>query len=91
MLNPFARKRLPQVPSIVQVITLSMFANRRSDVQPRETDILIRPELPEDLRFTSWERHKRCSCSAYRGIAAWIAARLAQRDPALLAVIRGGA
>jgi NTE family protein len=46
LLNPFARRRLPPVPGILQVIMLSMFANRRLDLPLTPTDILIKPDLP---------------------------------------------
>jgi NTE family protein len=86
-LNPFAR-RLPQVPNILQVIVLSMLANRRSELELGDMDILINPELPADLRFTSWERHTEVLQQAYRGTASWIQTQ--QRDPRVLAVIGGG-
>jgi NTE family protein len=86
LLNPFSRRRLPQVPSILQVIMLSMLANRRPDLQLSDTDILIKPELPADLRFTSWERHNEVFLHAYRGVASWIQARLAEDDAKVLAV-----
>jgi NTE family protein len=84
MLNPFARRRLPQAPGIIQVIMLSMLANRPY-LELSDSDILIRPELPDDLRFTSWERHNEIFLHAYRQTAAWIEARMA--DPAVRAVI----
>ena len=87
MLNPFSRRRLPPVPSILQVIILSMLANRRADLPLSDTDILIRPELPADLRFTNWERHNETFLHAYRGVAAWIQAGLSEQDPRLRAVI----
>jgi NTE family protein len=86
LLNPFSRRRLPQVPSILQVIMLSMLANRRPDLPLSDTDILIRPELPEDLRFTSWDRHNEVFLHAYRGVASWIETRLAEDDAKVLAV-----
>jgi hypothetical protein len=60
----------------------------RPDLTHSEADILIRPELPEDLRFTSWERHNETFLNAYRGIADWIRARIAEADARVLAVIR---
>jgi NTE family protein len=87
-LNPFAR-RLPQIPNILQVIVLSMLANRRSELELGDMDILINPELPADLRFTSWERHTEVLQQAYRGTASWINTQVAQRDPRVLAVIGG--
>jgi len=86
LLNPFSRRRLPQVPSILQVIMLSMMANR-SDPQLGAADLLIRPELPADIRFTSWERHNEIFLHAYRGAAQWIEARMAEGDPRMRAVI----
>jgi NTE family protein len=89
LLNPFSRRRLPQIPSILQVIMLSMVANRRPDLQLGDADILVKPELPEDLRFTSWERHNEIFQQAYRGIASWIQTRLAEDDSKVLAVTTG--
>jgi NTE family protein len=88
-LNPFSRARLPKVPNILQVLVLSMLAHRRPDLPLSETDILIRPELPGDLGFTSWERHNEVFLHAYRGVGSWIQARAAQGDPGVLAVIGG--
>jgi NTE family protein len=87
LLNPFSRRRLPQVPSILQVIMLSMLANCRLDLQLSDTDLHIRPELPEDLRFTSWDRHNEVFLHAYRGLASWIQARVAEEDARVLAVL----
>jgi NTE family protein len=87
MLNPFLRWRLPPVPSIVQVIMLSMMANQGPNLELGGTDILIRPDLPADLRFTSWERHTEVFLRTYRGVAQWIEARIAQADPNVLAVL----
>jgi NTE family protein len=87
MLNPFSRRRLPQMPSIVQVIMLSMLANRRPDLPLSETDILINPELPGDLRFTSWERHNEVFLHTYRGVASWIQQRITENDSKMAAVI----
>jgi NTE family protein len=87
LINPFSRRRLPQAPSILQVIMLSMLANQRPDLQLSDTDILIKPELPKDLRFTSWDRHNEVFLHAYRGVVSWIQTRLAEEDSRVLAVI----
>jgi NTE family protein len=87
MLNPFSRRKLPQVPGILQVIILSMLANRSADLQLGDADILIRPELPENLRYTNWERHNQTFQHAYRGTAAWIQTGMADKDARLEAVI----
>jgi len=87
MLNPFSRARLPQVPSILQVVMLSMLANRRANPELSETDVLITPELPEQFRFTSWERHNDIFMYSYHQIASLIQARLAENDPRFRGVI----
>jgi len=87
MLNPFSRRRLPQVPSMLQVIMLSMLADHRPEPLLNETDILIRPELPDDVRFTNWERHSEVFMKSYHGVASWIQARVAANDSRVLAVI----
>ncbi len=87
LLNPFSRRRLPQAPGILQVIMLGMLTNRRSDLPLGDMDILVRPELPEDLRFTSWERHNEVFLHAYRGVASWIDSRMAENDSKVLAVV----
>jgi NTE family protein len=87
MLNPFSRRRLPQIPGILQVIMLSMVANRRADPQLGDDDLLVNPDLPGDLRFTSWERHNEVFLHAYRGVASWIRARMTENDPKMLALV----
>jgi NTE family protein len=87
MLNPFSRRRLPQIPGILQVIILSMVANRRGDLQLGDDDILVTPELPDDLRFTSWERHNEVFLHAYRGVGSWIRTRVAENDCKILALL----
>ena len=90
MLNPFVRRRLPPAPGILQVIMLSMMANRPSALELSDSDILIRPQLPDDLRFAQWERHTEIFWQTYRDTAAWIAAQM-KENPALRAVINGAA
>ncbi|MCC6777430.1 MAG: patatin-like phospholipase family protein [Hyphomicrobiales bacterium] len=90
LLNPFARRRQPPVPGIFQVIMLSMLANRRTEIGLGEHDILVRPALPPDLKFTNWERHTEVFRGAHRNTAAWISARKAETDPKLLAILGAG-
>ena len=87
MLNPFSRRRLPEMPGILQVITLSMLPNRRPDLELGDSDILVKPDLPGDLRFTSWERHNEVFLHTYRGVAAWIRSRIAENDAKVLTLI----
>ena len=79
-LNPFARSRLPNVPSILQVIILSMVANRRTDIPVADSDLLIKPDFPEHARFTNWDRHQEIFEHAYRNTMRWIETRIAQND-----------
>jgi len=81
LLNPFSRRRLPQVPNVVQVIMLSMLANQQPDLRLGDTDILVRPELPQDVYFTSWEKHREIFLHAYRYTTEWIRARKEEMDP----------
>jgi NTE family protein len=86
-LNPFSRRRLPPVPSVVRVITLSMLANRRPDLTMSDTDILIKPDLPSNVGFMSWDRHNEIFLHTYRATAAWIARELAEPASALQAIV----
>src|SRR5262249_427659 len=87
LLNPFSRRRLPQVPGILQVITLSMLANRRPDLELSSTDILIKPDLPKDFGFMTWSRHGELFLHAYRWTAAWIRSQIGEGDSNLRGVI----
>ena len=85
VLNPF--RRLPQVPTIYQVIMLSLFADGHTDLQPGESDILIKPELPEDVHLNSFERHNEIFQHSYRKVRTWLDARIAADDPRIRGVI----
>jgi NTE family protein len=87
MINPFARRRWPRAPGIVQVIGLSMLASR-AELQADDSDVVIRPDVPKGVRFMSWERHTEVSRLAYRDAAAWIRARRDAGDPGVEAVLR---
>jgi NTE family protein len=88
LINPFARARLPQVPGMLQVLLLSMLANRRSGEPAAATDIVFRPELAADIGMTSWERHTEIFTEVHRQAARWIRDRLAAGDQALAALVR---
>ena len=67
---------------------LPAMAHNRSE--PRalsNTDILIKPDIPPDLGFTSWDRHNEIFLHAYRATAAWIRRELAEPDSKVQAVI----
>ncbi|TMJ30553.1 MAG: cyclic nucleotide-binding domain-containing protein [Alphaproteobacteria bacterium] len=86
-LNPFKKRKPRQIPSIVQVIILSMTANRRQDLPLTGTDLLMQPKLAPDIHWFSWERHTEVLTCAYRDAVAALRAGLAQADPRVLAVI----
>jgi NTE family protein len=88
LLNPFSRRRLPQIPSAVQVIVLSMIANSRQDLPLGSEDLLIHPDLPSGVQWTSWDRHEEVLTSAYTGTVAMIRSRMTESDAGLMAVIR---
>ena len=87
LLNPFRDRKPLKIPSIVQVIILSMTANRRQDLPLTGTDLLIKPKLAPDLHWFSWERHTEVLMCAYRDAAATLRAGLDQADPCVLAVL----
>ncbi|MFN8060453.1 MAG: patatin-like phospholipase family protein [Vicinamibacterales bacterium] len=91
MLTPWRRRRWPGVPSILQVILLSMFAAESPDVPVGDTDLVFTPDLPPAIRSTSWERHTEVFDHAYRSTATWLEDRLADGDPRVAAVVGGGA
>jgi len=86
-LNPFRRRpRLP-VPGILQVVMLSMVANRRQDLVLADTDLLIEPALPEGMQAIRWERHTEVFMCAYRAAAAALRQQVAEADPRLAAIL----
>jgi NTE family protein len=89
-LNPFYRKRWPKVPSLLQVIMLSMTANRGGDLPLGEEDVFLTPRPPTGVRFTDWERHTETFQCAYREASSFIATRIAEGDPKVSSVINPG-
>ena len=87
MFNPFGRRRLAHIPSVLQVVMHSMLVHCQPELPLSNTDVLIQPEFPADFRFTSWARHADILWCAYRAAAAQISSRLADGDPGFLAVI----
>lgn len=90
VLNPFSSRRLPQMPSILQVIMLSMLANSHTDLPLSKTDVVVRPELPADIGFTSWERHSEIFLNSYRNVSAWLQNRIAENDHQVQMLIGSG-
>lgn len=90
LLNPFGRNRLPQVPSMLQVISASMLAHRPQAVAAGEEDVLVCPELSCTVGFLDWSRHSELLSDAYDCTNRWIEERLRQNDAALQAVLGRG-
>ncbi len=86
-LNPFRRQERLPVPSILQVIILSMVANRRQDLTLESADMLIEPKLPPDLQWTRWERHSEVFMGAYHAAAATLRQAMAEADPRLVSIL----
>jgi hypothetical protein len=84
-----SRRRLPEVPSIFQVVTRSMAANRQT-LSLGDSDILIQPEFPKGVAWMSWDRHTEILMCAYHGAASSICKGITEKDPRLTAVIGAG-
>jgi NTE family protein len=88
MINPFAKATLPQIPSALQVIMLSMFANSRTALPLADGDVLVAPPPPHDLRFSGWDRHTEVFMHGYQWTAAWLKEQSAS-NPLLQQAARG--
>lgn len=86
-LNPLARRKHAPVPNILQVIMLSMVANRRQDLALGEADLLIDPALPPDFQWSRWEGHTEVFMCAYRDTASVLNESKACGDTCLAAIM----
>ncbi len=86
-LNPFGRTRLPQIPSMLQVIAASMLAHGSQDIAVGDEDVLVCPQVSGTISFMDWSRHSELFSEAYDHTARWIEERLRQNDPGLRAVL----
>ncbi|MGD9829290.1 MAG: patatin-like phospholipase family protein [Hyphomicrobiaceae bacterium] len=60
MMNPMARDRLPDAPSVATVLMRSLMANRHSfERHLRETDALLVPPIPSTMGVMDWHLHSR--------------------------------
>ncbi|MGE3842015.1 MAG: hypothetical protein AB7I50_10545 [Vicinamibacterales bacterium] len=73
LINPIARRRLPSIPTAIQVITSSLLAGRSDELVLGEHDILIRPPIPAGVRFSSWDRHAETYRAGYEYAVQWLA------------------
>ncbi|BCH21030.1 cyclic nucleotide-binding protein [Mesorhizobium sp. L-8-3] len=90
LLNPLRRARMPQVPSMLQVIAASMLVHRPHDIAVGEEDVVVCPQLSSTIGFMDWSRHSELFSDSYHGTARWIEERLRQNDPRLRAVLDAG-
>ncbi len=86
-LNPFGRSRLPQVPSMLQVIAASMLAHGSQDIAVGDEDVLVCPQVSSTISFMDWSRHSELFSDAYDQTTRWIEERLRQNDSGLRAVL----
>ena len=87
MMNPFARRTLPEVPGLLQVIAQSMLAHRPLELVLDEGDFLLSPPMPPDLSFMDWTRHTEVMASAYRFARDAIAVGTARGDARVAATL----
>ncbi|TIX18625.1 MAG: cyclic nucleotide-binding domain-containing protein [Mesorhizobium sp.] len=85
LLNPFGRARLPQVPSMLQVIAASMLAHGPQDIAVGDEDVLVCPQVSST--FMDWSRHSELFSDAHDRTAQWIEERLRQNDSGLRALL----
>jgi NTE family protein len=72
MINPFERRHLPPVPSMLQIIAQSMLAHRPLDHPLDDADVLVCPPIQGDLGFMDWSRHSALVARARIWTADWI-------------------
>ncbi|WP_292449746.1 patatin-like phospholipase family protein [Mesorhizobium sp.] len=87
LLNPFDRARLPQVPSMLQVIAASMLAHGPQDIAVGDEDVLVCPQISSTIGFMDWSRHSELFSDAYDRTTQWIKERLRQDDSGLRAML----
>ncbi len=67
MLNPLARKTLPQAPGLTTVLMRSLMANRQDFSRHMEADdLLLVPPIPAGMGILDWHRHTEVFADAYR-------------------------
>ena len=81
------RRASAEAPSMLQVIVLSLLANRRRPLELGAQDLLVHPEMPADVQWLQWRRHAEVYDAAYRGARRLIAERTAAGDATLAAIL----
>ncbi len=90
LLRPFARKPLPEAPSLGSVLLRSLMANRQNfERHLRHDDLLIVPPLPDDMGILDWGRHAELMRSAYRWCTTELERMAADGHPALVGARKG--
>lgn len=83
------RRRPPGPPNLVQVIVLSLLANRRLPLELGAQDLLFHPDMPVGVQWLQWRRQREVFESAYLGATRWIETRRAAGDAQLAALLGG--
>lgn len=86
MLIPRAARRLREIPSIIQVMTRSVSANRQR-LLIDESDLLVQPAFPEKSSWSNWDSHSELMACAYRDAVTRLGGWTATNDPLAMAVI----
>ncbi len=81
------RRREAQAPSLLQVIVLSLMANRRKPLELGPEDLLVHPAMPADVQWLQWRRHVEVYDTAYRSAWKVIDEGRAADDPRLAALM----
>jgi NTE family protein len=89
MMNPFGRRRLPELPSLLQVIAQSMLAHRPFELPLEESDLLLSPPMPADLSFMDWSRHSEVVSAAYSHARERIARGVREGDARVIGLLEG--
>lgn len=76
--NPFSRRRLPRMPTAVNVLMRSLFVHQRYDLPALPTDLVLRPPPFPGSSFMDFDEHARVYEAAYR----WGRARFDELDQA---------
>jgi NTE family protein len=88
MLTPFRKKLLPAAPSAVNVLWRSLVAHQRYDTLPTAPhDHVMRPPFSPDIGVTEFERHTEIFEASYRWAREAIAAREAEGNAAIAAIL----
>jgi NTE family protein len=88
MLNPFARQKLPDIPGPVAVLRRCFGVHQNPNLLPVEPlDLVLAPPAFPGSSFIDFDRHTEVFEAAYRWCNSEIDRLIAERDPALEAIL----